>query len=125
MKEDETEPRHVEYRGTGFYVSLVFAAVVVISLLVLALQNTESVMFEFLWWKIDVPLFGLIIIAALLAITLDELVGVVWRRRRRRQLSERHELATLRKARDTSPLDPPDLPPITNDAIEPPVPPAE
>jgi uncharacterized integral membrane protein len=123
--EDETKSRPVEYRGTGFYVSLVFAAVVVVAMLVLALQNTESVTFEFLGWTIDLPLFGVIIIAALLAVTIDELVGVVWRRRRRRRLSEKHELASLRKARDASPADSSDLPPISKVENEPSSPPVD
>lgn len=99
---NDTETQ-VEYRGTGFYVSLVFVAIVVIALLALTIQNTESVTFEFLWWDIDIPLFGIILIVAFLAVTIDELVGLVWRRIRRRRLSEQQELQQLRKERERLP----------------------
>jgi uncharacterized integral membrane protein len=98
---DTPDATQVEYRGTGFYVSLAVTALIVIALLILALQNTEAVTFEFLKWDIELPLFGLIIITAFLAIALDEVFGLVWRRRRRRQLSERQELARLREVSGT------------------------
>jgi uncharacterized integral membrane protein len=120
MTDQEIETPAIEYRGTGFYVSLVVTALVVLALLVLALQNTESVTFEFLSWDIEIPLFGLIIISVLLAIAIDELVGLVWRRRRRRLLSDRRELAQLRQgsaakvAVDVVPLDD-DATPVSED----------
>lgn len=97
MADKEKAHPSVEYRGTGFYVSLGVAVLSVIVLLVMALQNTESVSFEFLAWDIELPLFGLIIITALLAVVIDELVGLVWRRRRRQRMTDQKELERLRR----------------------------
>lgn len=65
-------------------------------LLILAVQNTEDVMVSFLGWDFTFPLFGVAIGAALAAVVLDELIGVIWRRRRRAQLAEKAELQNLR-----------------------------
>jgi len=89
--------REVEYRGTGIYVSLAVILILVVALLVLALQNTDSVEFEFLWWDLEVPLFGLMLGGGLVAVVLDELIGLAWRRNRRRRLAERRELKRLRR----------------------------
>jgi len=86
----------VEYRGTGFYVTLVGILVAAVLLLVLAVQNTQTVTLSFLGFDIDMPLFAVVVGAAIFAIVLDELVGLVWRARRRRRLSERAELQRLR-----------------------------
>lgn len=93
------EERHdtVEYRGTGLYVSLVVIFVLVVAVFIVAVQNTESVRFEFLWWDLDVPLFALIVGGGIVAVVIDELIGLAWRRNRRRRLSERRELETLRR----------------------------
>ena len=77
----------VEYRGTGFYVGVIAAIVITAGLLVLAVQNTASVTVEWLWFEISAPLFAWIIGAALLAVAVDEIVGVVWRARARTRLS--------------------------------------
>lgn len=87
----------IEYRGTGFYLSLGVICVLGVGLLVLSVQNTKSVQFEFLWWNLEIPLFGLIIAAALLAIVLDQLIGLAWRRIRRGRMTERQELGRLRR----------------------------
>lgn len=97
--------KQVEYRGTGFYVSLVFVAIVVIALIAFTIQNTESVTFEFLLWDVEIPLFGIILIVAFLAVTIDELVGLVWRRTRRKRLTEKQELKRLRKDREAPATD--------------------
>lgn len=88
--------RKVEYRGTGFYVGLVAILLFALVLLVLAVQNTQEVDVAFFGWLFTVPLFAVAIGAALLAVVLDELIGLVWRRRRRALLEERTELDRLR-----------------------------
>lgn len=88
----------VEYRGTGFYVGLLAILLFTLALLVLAVQNTQEVDVDFLGLVITVPLFAVAIGAALLAIVLDELIGLVWRRQRRIRLAERAELNRLRAA---------------------------
>lgn len=86
----------VEYRGTGFYVGLVAILLFALALLVLAVQNTQEVDVDFLGFTFTVPLFAVAIGAAILAVVLDELIGLVWRRRRRTRLEERAELDRLR-----------------------------
>lgn len=93
---DDERERRVEYAGTGFYVGLGATLVVALILLVLAVQNTQDVMVSFLGWDFTFPLFGVAIGAALAAVVLDELIGLVWRRRRRAQLADRAELRRLR-----------------------------
>ena len=80
-------PPRVEYRGTGFYASVFVAIVVTVGLLVLAGQNTADVTVEWLWLEITAPLFVWIIGAALTAIVVDELIGLIWRSRERARLS--------------------------------------
>lgn len=90
--------RKVEYRGTGFYVGLVAILLFALVLLVIAVQNTQEVDVEFFGFVFTVPLFAVAIGAALLAVILDELIGLVWRRQRRIRLEERAELDQLRAA---------------------------
>jgi uncharacterized integral membrane protein len=92
----EGNERQVEYTGTGFYMGLGATLLLGLVLLILAVQNTEDVMVSFLGWDFTFPLFGVAIGAALAAVVLDELIGVIWRRRRRAQLAEKAELRSLR-----------------------------
>jgi uncharacterized integral membrane protein len=92
------EDNRVEYRGTGFYVGLVAILLFALALLVVAVQNTQEVEVDFFGLELTVPLFGVAIGAAILAVILDELIGLVWRRQRRTRLEERAELDRLRAA---------------------------
>lgn len=91
--------KRVEYRGTGFYVGLAVILVFAVALLILAVQNTQMVTVAFFGLEFSVPLFGVAIGAGILAVVLDELVGLVWRRQRRGRLQEKAELDSLRSAR--------------------------
>lgn len=102
MEREETRERTVEYRGTGFYVGLVAIILVALILFILAVQNTQEVQVDFLGFEFSVPVFGIAIGAALLAVILDELIGLVWRRRTRTRLEERAELKRLRAAETRS-----------------------
>ena len=88
--------KQVEYRGTGFYLGLGATLLLALILLILAVQNTQDVAISFLGWDFTIPLFGVALGAALVAVVLDEVIGLVWRRRRRAQLAERAELRRLR-----------------------------
>lgn len=90
--------KRVQYRGTGFYLGLVAILVFALALLVLAVQNTQEVDVDFFGFVFTVPLFAVAIGAAILAVVLDELIGLVWRRQRRIRLEERAELDRLRAA---------------------------
>lgn len=98
----DREPR-VEYRGTGFYVGLAAILLFAVVLLILAVQNTQDVTVAFLGLEFTVPLFAVAIGAGLLAVILDELIGLVWRRQRRTRLEERAELKALRADRRNVP----------------------
>jgi uncharacterized integral membrane protein len=91
----------VEYRGTGFYVSLGIIFLAAITLLILAVQNTAEVTIRFLGLEFALPLFAIILGTALIALLLDELIGLVWRRQRRNRLKERAELQRLRAEHKT------------------------
>jgi uncharacterized integral membrane protein len=90
--------RRVEYRGSGLYVSFVLIILIGALILFFALQNTEPVSVSLFGAQFDTPLFGVAIGAGLVALVLGELVGLVWRRQRRRRLTERRELDDLRTA---------------------------
>jgi uncharacterized integral membrane protein len=90
--------QRVQYRGTGFYVGLVAILLFALVLLVLAVQNTQEVEVAFFGFVFTVPLFAVAIGAAILAVILDELIGLVWRRQRRTRLEERAELDRFRAA---------------------------
>lgn len=90
--------QRVEYRGTGFYLGLVAILLFALALLVLAAQNTQEVDVAFFGLVFTVPLFAVAIGAAILVVVLDELIGLVWRRRKRIRLEERAELDRLRAA---------------------------
>jgi uncharacterized integral membrane protein len=70
------------------FIALVLAAAAV---LVVVGQNVERVPFEFLWWEASVPLAVLLLSTALIVLIVSELVGLIWRKRRRqvRQLTAR------------------------------------
>lgn len=99
MNETPDRDTRIEYRGTGFYVGLVVVLLLAVVLLILAVQNTQDVTVSFLGFEFTVPLFAVAIGAVLLAVILDELVGLVWRKQRRIRLEERAELERLRADR--------------------------
>lgn len=104
MAHDTDNGVRVEYRGTGFYVSLVLIFLAALTFLVLAVQNTAVVTVEILAFEFDLPLFAVILGAGLIAVILVELIGVVWRRQNRIRLADEAELQRLRselKARET------------------------
>lgn len=105
MQDEHDSDVTVEYRGTGFYVSLVIIFLAAVTLLILAVQNTGEVTVEILGLDFELPLFAVILGTALIVVILDELIGVVWRHQRRTRLAERAELHRLRaehKARESS-----------------------
>lgn len=80
-----------EYSGVGITAGVV--ALVVVAALVVAVvaQNTEDVRFELLWWDAVGPLAVVILVTVFVTLVADELVGLVWRRRRRQVLRLRRQ----------------------------------
>lgn len=101
MGQEDGRDVRVEYRGTGFYVSLAVIFLAAVTFLILAVQNTGEVTVEILAFEFDLPLFAIILGAGLVAVILDELVGLVWRRQARTRLAERAELRSLRAEMET------------------------
>ena len=74
-------------RSLGRMAGVVLLLLAGLALLDLLLQNGHHAQFHFLWLHVDLSLSALVFAAAFVAIVLDEMVSVVWRRRRRRLLN--------------------------------------
>ncbi len=70
--------------------------ILALAVIVLAAQNTDTVTISFLAWDSSTPLIVLILGTLLIGLVVDELLGLVYRKRRRRTLRERDELKRLR-----------------------------
>lgn len=88
-----------EVVGTGVIGGAVLLLLGAIALIVVIVQNSHDVEFEFLWLDVTTPLVVVILVACAFSIVVDELVGFVWRRRRRIRIKERQELERLRAER--------------------------
>lgn len=86
-----------EYRGTGIIWSAVGLLLAITALVVVIIQNTHDVAFEFLWFDVETPLSLVLAITFGVALVMGEVIGFVWRRRRRTRLREREELRRLRE----------------------------
>jgi uncharacterized integral membrane protein len=73
-------------RGLGLRTGIVGLVVAGALLLALVVQNSDDVAFHLLWIDASLPLSAIVLGSALIAVVIDEAVGLVWRRRRRRQL---------------------------------------
>ena len=85
-----------QWRGTGLYWSLILALVVAAALIVGIIQNSQEVRLKYLAWEGNVPLIVVLLGTVVLTVALTSLVGLIWRRRRRHQLTEALELRELR-----------------------------
>jgi uncharacterized integral membrane protein len=88
-------PRRV-FVGTGLFWGLVVGVVVAVVFIVLAAQNTADAQVRFMGWDATVPLIAVILVSLLAGVVLDEIVGLVYRARRRRILQQLEELRVLR-----------------------------
>ena len=82
--------------GTGMFWGLIVGVILAVAVVILAAQNTGTSTTSFLGWDFSTPLVVLILGSLLTGIVLDELFGLVYRKRRRRTLSDRDELQRLR-----------------------------
>jgi uncharacterized integral membrane protein len=71
------------FRGADISAGMIVLLVVAFAAVMVVAQNTERVKFDFLWWSGDVPLAVLILVVALVTLLAGQLIGGVWRRRRR------------------------------------------
>lgn len=82
--------------GTGLFWGLIVGFIMAVAVIVLAAQNTGDVTISFLAWEFSTSLIVVILGSILIGIVLDELFGLVYRKRRRRTLRDRDELKRLR-----------------------------
>jgi uncharacterized integral membrane protein len=82
--------------GLGFWWTFAVALVVFAALIVAIVQNSRHVRLHYLAWHVNVSLIVVVLTTALVAVFLDELGGLIWRRRRRARLGRRGELEQLR-----------------------------
>lgn len=93
---------HDRFEGVGV-VGGAIALIVAVALLIAAIiQNTSDVGFELFWFDVEAPLVVLLLGAGLFAVLVDEIVGLVWRRRRRELRRLRDQVDRDRPADDDS-----------------------
>ena len=85
-----------QFRGTGLSWTLVLALVMAAAIVVGIIQNSHGVRLDYLVWHGSVPLIAVLLATMVLTVALTSLVGVIWRRRRRQQLTDVVELLELR-----------------------------
>jgi uncharacterized integral membrane protein len=84
-----------EFLGTGLYWSLLLALVLGVAILIAIIQNLQPVELKYLVWDLHTPLIVVLLVTVFATVVLSTLVGVVWRRQRRRKLTEREKLLVL------------------------------
>jgi uncharacterized integral membrane protein len=90
-----TAPERV-FVGTGLFWGLIVGVILALAVVVLVAQNTGAVTISYLGWDFSTSLIVVILGSLLIGIVLDELFGLVYRKRRRRTLRDRDELKRLR-----------------------------
>ena len=94
---EQTAPtRERVFVGTGLFWGLIVGIILAVGAVILAAQNTRLGTVSFLGWDFSTPLIVLILGSMLIGVVLDELFGLVYRKRRRRTLRDRDELKRLR-----------------------------
>lgn len=93
-----------QFRGTGLYWPLILAVVVALAIIIGIIQNSQGVRLKYLAWAGSLPLAGVLLTTIVPTVGLTSLVGAVWSRRRRRQLTDPVELRELRGHVQATPL---------------------
>lgn len=130
-----SEPKHrprVVVRGVGVVWGFVLALPLAAALIVFVAQNTNDVVVHWTVWKVRSPLAAVVLVTIFAAVVLAEIVGVVWRHRRRRILARAEPTLTdlVHPAAATEPEppvapseEPPPATPHTLDGEDEPAPP--
>lgn len=87
MRRRRERGARVLVRGTGLRWGFVVAVPLAAALIAFIAQNTQKVTVHWLAWKVDTSLAVTVLVTILAAVLLAEIVGVVWRHRRRRLLA--------------------------------------
>jgi uncharacterized integral membrane protein len=97
------EPQqHRVFAGTGISWAFIFGVLLTVAVIVLAVQNTDPVPVTLYFWETTAPLIIVMLVAALAAILIDEMIGMIIRRRKRKILADREELKHLRAKADSA-----------------------
>jgi uncharacterized integral membrane protein len=91
----------IVHRGVGVGWGFVLALPLAAALIVFVAQNTGDVDVRWTVWKVHTPLAVVVLVAILAAVVLAEVVGVIWRHRRRRVLGRQQ--AALEDAEPETP----------------------
>ena len=94
--------QHRVFAGTGISWAFIFGVLLTVAIIVLAIQNTEAVPVTLYFWETSAPLIIVMVVTGLAAILIDELIGMIIRRRKRKVLAEREELKRLRAKADSN-----------------------
>jgi uncharacterized integral membrane protein len=94
-KPPQPEPHRV-FAGTGISWAFIFGAILTAAIIILAVQNTDPVPVKLYFWETEAPLIIVMLVTALVVVLIDEMIGLIIRRRKRRVLAEREELKRLR-----------------------------
>ncbi len=92
------------FAGTGISWAFIFGVLLTVAIIVLAIQNTDTVPVTLYFWETSAPLIIVMVVTGLAAILIDELIGMIIRRRKRKVLAEREELKRLRAKADSKDL---------------------
>ena len=89
-----TPPDRV-FVGTGLCWGLIIGLILAVAVVILIAQNTGAVTISFLGWDFSTSLIVVILGSLLIGVLLDELFGLVYRKRRRQTLRDRDQLKRL------------------------------
>jgi uncharacterized integral membrane protein len=81
------------FAGTGLFWGLIVGVLLATAVVILVAQNTGSISVAFLGWDFSTSLIVIVLVTLLVGVVLDELFGLVYRRRRRRVMNDRERLA--------------------------------
>jgi len=93
-----------QFRGTGLYWTLILTLVVAVAIIIGIVQNSQGVKLRYLAWTGSLSLAVALLATIVLTVALTSLVGLIWRRRRRHQLTDSVELRELRGHVQAPPL---------------------
>jgi len=83
----EPAPADPPRRSLGVMAGVILSLLAGFALLDLLLQNSQHAHLHFLGWATDLTLSALVFATAFIAVVLDQMIGLIWRRRRRRLLN--------------------------------------
>ncbi|MDH3296169.1 MAG: lipopolysaccharide assembly protein LapA domain-containing protein, partial [Acidimicrobiia bacterium] len=80
--------QHRVFAGTGISWAFLSGVLLTVAIIVLAVQNTDTVPVTLYFWETSAPLIIVMVVTGLAAILIDELIGMIIRRRKRKVLAE-------------------------------------